>query len=294
MVKNHLEQLDFTQITSEAPYMIKNFILSNNRDADKIININLEAPFTFNGLVFAICLKGNGRIKIDFKEYYTEENSLLIILPNQIAENIEHSEDFFIEIFALSLDFLSEIPISKDFDLPHRIARNPVLNLSEKDKENILRYHSFIIDTFSNDRSFLFEQIIQSLLHALLMEVVIIYSNRESKLNQEKVSSRSEDIVEQFLKLLKDHYKEGRSASFYSEKMFITPKYLSSTLKRVTGRSINFWIEDAVILGAKILLKSTTLTAQQISDELNFPNSSYFGRFFKKHTGMTPKSYREN
>lgn len=291
MKENKLESFDFSDVNQDSPYVIKNFVLSNNND--KFIDINLNHPFSFAGIVFVICLKGSGRIKIDFKEYCTKENSVLIILPNQITESLEHSDDFFVELLAFSFDFLSDIPIPKDFDMPRRIAQRPMLNISEKEIQNLLRYHSFIIDTFKKKSSF-FEQIIKGLLYSLLMEVVTLYTEQESNENEKKTSSRKEEIVFQFLELLKDHYKIGRSSSYYADKMFITSKYLSSTLKKVTGRSINSWIDDAVIIGAKILLKSTNLTVLQISEDLNFPNSSYFGRFFKKHTGYTPKSYRIN
>lgn len=292
MIEQELDSFDFSNINPAAPYIIKNFILFNSND--KPLDINLEHPFSFKGIVFIIGLKGSGKMKIDFKEYCIKENSVLTVLPNQITENVEHSDDFFIELLAFDFDFLSDIPLPKDFNLPQRIARSPMLDLSEGDMQNLLRYHSFIIDTFNNKKSFLFEQIIKGLLYSLLMEIAVLYTEQDNNGKEEKPSSRKEEIVFQFLELLKDHYKNGRSSSYYADKMFITPKYLSSTLKKVTGRSINSWIEDAVLIGAKVLLKSTSLTVLQVSEELNFPNSSYFGRFFKKHTGMTPKNYRDS
>lgn len=293
MVKNGMESFDFSDVNPAAPYMIKNFIVSNNNDKP-FIDINFEHPFSFKGIVFVICLKGSGRVKIDFKEYCTKENSVLTVLPNQIVEGVEHSDDFFIELLAFTFDFLSDIPIPKDFDMPRRVAQHPMLNIQEEDIQNLLRYHSFIIDTFNNKKSILFEQIIKGLLYSLLMEIMILYTEQEDTGQKEKTSLRREEIVTQFMELLKDHYKVGRSSSYYADKLCITPKYLSSTLKKVTGRSINSWIEDAVLIGAKILLKSTNLTVLQISEELNFPNSSYFGRFFKKQTGITPKNYRDS
>lgn len=288
----NLERLDFSDINPKAPYMIKNFILSNS--ADKPINLDLEHPFSFNGIVFVICLKGSGKVKINFKEHFVEMNSILTILPTQIVESLDHSDDFFVEILAFSFDFLSDIPIPKNFEMPRRIAKKPILKLSEEDAQNILRYHSFIIETFNNRKSNLFEQIIKGQLYSLLMEIAVLYIEQNNIVKDEKNTGRNEEIVEQFLKLLRDNYKTERTASFYADKMFITSKYLSSTLKKTTGRSINVWIEEAVILGAKVLLKLTKLTVLQISEELNFPNSSYFGRFFKKYTGMTPKKYRDS
>jgi len=74
--------------------------------------------------------------------------------------------------------------------------------------------------------------------------------------------------------------------------MCLTPKSLTSTIKKLTGKSVLKWINDAVIISAKTLLKSTDKTALQISEELNFPDCSLFCRFFKKQTGMTPGRFR--
>jgi AraC-like DNA-binding protein len=73
----------------------------------------------------------------------------------------------------------------------------------------------------------------------------------------------------------------------------LTPKYLSQIIKASTGKSANEWIDEYVMLEAKALLKSTTMTIQQISDELNFPSQSFFGKYFKRCEGVSPKEYRE-
>jgi YesN/AraC family two-component response regulator len=167
------------------------------------------------------------------------------------------------------------------------------MKIAEDDAENLLRYHEFIRTTFEKSKPDFLERIIKGILYSFMGEVTAIYME-QPVVERKKISSRGEKIAEQFLSLLKDNYKTERKASFYADKMFITPKYLSYTLKKVTGRSINLWLEDAILAETKMLLKLTNLTALQISEELNFPNPSYFGHFFKKCTGMTPKEYRNS
>ena len=91
---------------------------------------------------------------------------------------------------------------------------------------------------------------------------------------------------------MQKHFKEQRFLDFYAEKLEISPKHLSRTMKKETGFSAVEWIERYVILEAKVLLKSTNLNIQQISDELNFPSQSFFGKYFKKKVGMSPKEFR--
>lgn len=99
-------------------------------------------------------------------------------------------------------------------------------------------------------------------------------------------------ITTRFLGLVQKHFKEQRFLDFYAEKLEISPKHLSRTMKKETGFSAVEWIERYVILEAKVLLKSTNLNIQQISDELNFPSQSFFGKYFKKKVGMSPKEFR--
>lgn len=292
MTKNKLERLKFSDISESSPYIIKNFIASNNQ-RDKL-DISFDYPFSIDAIVFIICLKGRGKVKINFKEYIVEENSISIILPNQIVEKIDHCENHVVEVLCCSIDFLSDLPFPNNFELPRRIAENPILKVTPEEIQHLLRYHSFIIETFNGKQNQFQEKIIKGLLFSLLMEIGTIYLGQEGDIAPcEKMSSRNKEIVQQFMTLLKEHFKIGRTASFYADKMFISPKYLSAVLKKETGRAINSWIEQAAIMGAKMMLKSTNLTVLQISEELNFPNPSYFGRFFKKSTGMTPKYYRE-
>lgn len=291
-MNNKSGKLTLAEIPESAlPSSLKNFTITNNGHYPK--DITLDHPSFFEGIIFILCMKGKAKVKISFVEHQIEESSIITILPNQIIEGVEQSDDFFAQILIFSSDFLSNLMPPKDYDIYRKIIHNPVLQISEEETQNILRYHSFIVDTLNNKKHQFIEQITKGLMYSLLLEVSALYLEHKVEV-KEKNSSRSEKITQQFFTLLKEHHKEGRTASYYAEKMFITPKYLSSTLKKVTGRPVSAWIEDAITIRAKILLKSTELTVLQISEELNFPNASYFGRFFKKKTGMTPRSYRES
>jgi len=104
--------------------------------------------------------------------------------------------------------------------------------------------------------------------------------------------SHQETLLENFLNLVRTHHKEERELKFYAQKMSISPKYLSKIIKETSGRPANDWIDDHVALEAKALLKSTNINIQQISEELNFPSQSFFGKYFKRVTGMSPSEYK--
>lgn len=108
----------------------------------------------------------------------------------------------------------------------------------------------------------------------------------------EKIPKGQNRIHERFINLVQQNFKKERFLDFYAEKLEVSTKHLSRTVKEATGFSAVDWIDRLVILEAKVLLKSTNLSIQQISDELNFTSQSFFGRYFKKHTGRSPKDFR--
>lgn len=112
------------------------------------------------------------------------------------------------------------------------------------------------------------------------------------KLTEKDRRTRSEIIVEDFLLLVQKHYKRERSLDFYAGKLCMTTKHLSASVKNSTGKSAAQWIDDYVVFEAKRLLKSTDMPVQQISDELNFPSQSFFGKSFKREVGTSPRQYR--
>ena len=94
--------------------------------------------------------------------------------------------------------------------------------------------------------------------------------------------------------LVQQSFKEERQIDFYATRLGVTPKHLSRMLKQSTGFTAAEWIKNYILLEAKVMLKSSTLTMGQISKQLNFPSQSFFAKFFKKATGMTPKQFRNS
>ncbi|MCD7900617.1 MAG: AraC family transcriptional regulator [Bacteroides sp.] len=270
-------------------YAIKNFIIS---DTDrKIPGFLLEYPHILDGIVFAICIKGWAKFKINIQEFVIKPNTITTILPNSIIEPIEKSDDFVLETLFFSFDFIAELPLPPNFNILGEIEQNPCLYVSEEQAGNLLKFHTFTVEQYNRREHLYRQEIAKCLLFALIAEIGALYSMVESNSNK---LTRTEKLISQFLILLRKHYKEERNVSFYADKMCLTPKYLTGIIKKSTGKSIMTWIHEAVIAAAKVQLKSSNNTIVQISEELNFIDASIFCRFFRKHTGMTPKQYRES
>lgn len=101
-------------------------------------------------------------------------------------------------------------------------------------------------------------------------------------------------ITDNFLKLVQENFRKERFLGFYASELGISPKHLARTVKAQTGMTAVSWIERLVVLEAQVMLKSSNLNIQQISYELNFKSQSFFGKYFKKFTGMSPKEFRNS
>ena len=128
----------------------------------------------------------------------------------------------------------------------------------------------------------------EALLHLTLS---VFYGVGYQKYQVEQYS-RSQQIADEFVELVNQYGASEHQINFYADKMRLSPKYIQSVVKNTTGRTAYAWIEDVVIQNAKQLLHDKRMTLQQISAQLNFCDQSYFGAFFKRHVGMTPKQYR--
>lgn len=250
-------------------------------------------PFLLKGMLFGMHLRGKSRLKIDLREYELEPDTIFTILPNQIFEPLENSSDSFSEVLFLSTDFMNELPLPKNFDVLNRMKCQPCLKVSEENMAEIVEFHSFIIKTSNHESHLYRKEVAESMLCALIALIGSLYAEDKAGV-EAKIHSREEKMVDDFSELLVQHHRKERLASFYADKMCITTQYLSRTLKKVTGRSISSWINEAVIQDAKALLKSSDMTVMQVSEELNFPNPSFFGRFFKQYAGITPLKYKES
>ena len=109
-----------------------------------------------------------------------------------------------------------------------------------------------------------------------------------------KGMNRQEEIFKHFIQLIHKHCTTQREVSFYASELFITPRYLSTVVQNVSNATAKSIIDRHVILESKALLQSTNLSIQEISNRLCFPDQSFFGRYFKKHTGVSPAKYRSN
>ncbi|MGL5273649.1 MAG: helix-turn-helix domain-containing protein, partial [Phocaeicola sp.] len=174
------------------------------------------------------------------------------------------------------------------------LKENPVFQLSSEELEELTYYYQLLEENITQTDFYQLE-VTQRLAAVYLYKIGSILSRNQEKYQMQKKQTANRDtlILNQFLQLVATHHTTERRVSYYAEKLFLSPKYFSALIKRVSNTSASEWIDNYVIQEAQSLLKYSDLSIQEISYHLNFPNPSFFGKYFKKQTGKSPKQYRE-
>lgn len=254
----------------------------------------LSAIFPVGGAVrtplgkicFIIVLRGKALVEIDGKSYLLHERDFLFLLPGHLLLQLSHTEDFLFRYLAFEFDFLSDFPLLLKADISHQATQMPYLQLGDKNFRLLKRYYNFIYDRYSDAESP--ADGLKGILFSMVLEVSRMYSGKKVSVEM----SRQDELVDGFFGLLHKYCLQERAAAFYADKLCVSDKHLMRSIKKQTGQTFHFWTTDFVLREAKLLLKSTDKTVTEVADKLNFPNSSFFARFFRKYTGLSPMEFR--
>ena len=254
------------------------------------IDFVLNQPFKVDVVIVIVCLRGTLKGSVNMKSYSLESPCSILVQPSQILQQDYVSEDFEALFIVFSQHFANILlsQIEDKFPLFFSSINNPVMPLSNENLTALKLYYRTmkkIITTAQNPYRL-------EIAKHLTMSFFYSFGWWFHNLPEQDLSKQGM-IVRKFLKLAQTHCKEERGLNFYADKLCITPKHLSKVIKENSNMSAAAWIDNSVILEAKAMLKSTNMTIQQISDELNFPSQSFFGKFFKRVTGLSPKVYQK-
>lgn len=169
------------------------------------------------------------------------------------------------------------------------IINRPYIKLTDKQLQSMLTYCDMVKNTIrAKDNPHRL---------AIITHLTIAYfygiGYYLHKVNNEKELPQENIITNNFLREVRQHFKNERKIDFYAEKLQLSSNYLSHKVKEATGKTAGEWIDEHIALEARALLKSTNMTIQQIADILNFPSQSFFGKFFKRVVGVAPKHYKK-
>ena len=247
-------------------------------------------PYRLQEGRIAIITNGRARVLINLIEYIFRPNYISLNAPGSIKQIIETTQDFDAHMMAIEHNFL---PVSgKEEFFAHFLQRkkNLLLPLTTTEQVQIENFITVMWDVLQEP--VFRKEVIQHLLAGLLYNIEYIAKNKGQ--SESSPLTHQNDIFQRFISLVNTYSKTERNVSFYADKLCLTPRYLNTVIRQASQQTVMDWINQSIILEAKVLLKHSNRLVYQISDELNFPNPSFFSKFFKRMTGMTPQEYQKN
>lgn len=248
-------------------------------------------PIKFTSFCSIFVKEGEGRLEIDLLPYEFKGPCIVNIREGQIIQNANLKEGFDASFVVLSKRFCDNLFLMlKDCNSYGTATINQIVPVSEHLVPKFDNFYNHIKEIFSESQN-------SNAYQAMVLAMASFFYEVGTKIYLPLINSNKKSVgrlTEKFLSLVQQHFKKERFLDFYASQLEVTPKHLSRTVKDVTGFSAVEWIDRFVILEAKVLLKSSTMSIQQISDELNFTSQSFFGKYFKKHLGKSPKDFRNS
>lgn len=268
-----------------------------NKDIVMVNNFNdmslFSHPVRLKATTVLVCVKGTIDCSINLRNFIITENQMLVNFTGDII-HINSAKDMAGYAIILSEDFLQQIQLDFRFRAQSYLSLrdNGPINIPVNELTDLKPYYSLMKKNMEEGNL----EVIKGLAVALAHTIVAIMKRFQKPVahDADKNETRFQQIFDRFMMLLNAWHTKERSLNFYADKMHLTPKYVSAVVKTYSGKSALSWINEYVVLEAKMMLRYSDMTVQEIAYSLNFPTQSAFGKYFRQQLGVSPKRYRQN
>lgn len=290
-----IESITIKQIESKATVQNKlksDILLSAKMKFDESM---FKHPSRMDAFAAIFCVSGEAEVQVNLKKYVLKSGTIALHVPENIIQ-ITSSDNLIIYPFIISSEYIQKIHFeTKDLINLYMAAKTlPVFTLEYSDIHILEKYYYLLESILQTDTNYK-DKITIGIVTSFMYKIYEVLVNKlKEKEHRRKVPERCEIVFDDFIKELNLFNGTEHSLSFFAKRLNLTPNYLSGRIKEYSGRTAMEWIEDSVILEAKTMLKHTDLSIQEIAYKLNFPTQTFFGKYFKRITGMSPKQYKNS
>lgn len=244
------------------------------------------------GGAILFCRRGSATVTVDQLRDRVTRDTLLLLLPGSILHLNERTDDFRVRFCAFSLELFSEAAYRLDSSFFHILHEHAIIRLPDRIIEGVRNWFQMASYTYRDRGNIFRNTIIRNRLQNVLLEAFDKTQRFAPDVHSQTGTTRQADLFQRFVALVHEHCTEQREVAFYADRLCISTRYLSTIIRSVAHSTAKEFIDRSVVLEIKMLLGSTELSVQEIAYRLHFPDQSYLGRFFKKHTGVSPTEFR--
>lgn len=247
-------------------------------------------PYTSDMIVSLFVSSGHTSFFSNLRHIEVGSNEVLIILPGQIFEQVAFSDDFEAKAILLSKEFTNSLDIPVSLSEKLFISSNSVFSIAPESMNSFNVLWEMLNALMKVEDNPYLKEAEQSLIRSWFFGMGFYMHGRKQS---GTILSAPQILCDKFISMLGKEFRIHRNVHYYADKLCVTPRHLSNVLSKETGMTGMQWVESFVIKYAKARLSSTSLTIQQISDELSFSDQSEFGKYFKRLEGLSPSAYRK-
>lgn len=258
-------------------YVDEHIYIAMNAHDFGLKHLRRNQPYRVDEGRVMMVTQGWVRVVVNLEEQRLERQSLVVLVPDSIFEILEWSDDFDMKAFTFK-------------DLPVFASLNHQTILMLEDDDWLLTNEYVQLMWHEVNRQPLLPDVITHLQTALLLELKCIADREESQWEQQ--ASRQDKAFHRFLALVNQYGLKERKIEFYADKLCVTPNHLGAVIKRASGLTVMQWLNRYTVQESKVLLKYSDLPIWEVAERMNFANPSFFSKFFKQQTGITPGDYR--
>jgi|SRR3712207_6572901 len=256
---------------------------------EDILNIYRQSS-RLQACIVAICMEGTLKATINLLDYEIHPNDLITLPPESIIQLKDKTQKVRLCFAGFSSGCVERTNLIQSIgEVYSKLIEHPVIPLSKEIASYLKDYFSLISRISCNDSFEIVPELADISLQTILTSIHLIYRKIQKTTSN---SNRKKEICRKLIQLINKHYKQERHAKFYAGLLGISLQHLSTTVKAVTGKTVSETIAYVIIMDAKAKLKGSDMTIKEIAYSLNFSNASFFGKYFKRHVGMTPLQFR--
>lgn len=262
---------------------------------DSAARVKTQENVKTDALLMGLCLGGSANVVIDSREFCIKKDDLIVCFPGTtlvLGDDISNVEWRCICLSMGCVRHLAQINIGDAWNTVTSLHESPVLHLLPNEVSAFCNYYDLLLSKLNRSHHRYQKKLVETLLMAFLYDFHGLLERYF--VPAERPGRSSGRAFREFVDLLTSLYPRPRDVAFYAEKLCLTPKYLSSVCKQVSGLTASKFIAQFIIKDIKHLLDDTDKSIKEICNELDFPNPSFFGTYVKKNLGMSPMQYRES
>ena len=275
------------QLVSE--YLSRHLLVVRNPPIGRLLSRLTGDTFVMPEMRVIILKRGSASPTVNLTPHRFEAGQMIFLSQNSIVQIQGYSED--VEGFGLSLtDEIVSLALPTDMPkLMDGHVRDCHFTLTDGEMEQVEALHTLLYNMTHSGQAA--PRVVLSLVAAFLWQAGSLWERHEDE-NRSSLS-REQRLFTDFIQLVSRYATQEHNIDFYARRLFISSRYMSTLVKQVSGKAAKQWIDDAIVTRIKVELRHTGKSAAQIADEMNFPNPSFFCKYFKRLTGTTTQRYRE-